>query len=582
MQQAESIRPAEPATRTAAIGIVGGGPVGLVLALLLGRSGVPSVLFNTEGETRWHPKGSSESARSMELFRQLGLAERIRALGLPGDHPTDVAYFTRFNAHELARIAMPSRAEVLRRRNSVPKTDQVPEPIHRANQMHVDRLLAEHAATRPHITSRFGWQVDGFAQDADGVTVSAANAATGAAECWRVQYLVGCDGGRSYVRRSLGLRFSGEAALEDRYFGGRMFSTYIRSPALYRDVLKRRQAWQYWAVNPAMRSTIISVNGNDEFLFRTKAAAPNQPADDATIVAALHCCAGAMPPIEILGHEPWTAGTALVAEKFADRRVLLAGDAVHLFTPTGGFGMHTGLEDAANLAWKLAACVQGWGGPALLATYEQERLPIALRNTGAARQLSININDVEAPPEIEMGSSDGEAARRHASAKLATYAEQFASIGVQLGARYDHSPIIAADAAPPADDVTIYSPSSVPGGRAPHAWLDDARRDGSSLFDRLGTGMTLLRLGPRPPEAGAFASAARAQGIPLSVIDIDDGDIRDLYDCDLALIRPDHHVAWRGNAVPADASMLMARTVGAGPFRGARRNPETWCPPGTG
>jgi 2-polyprenyl-6-methoxyphenol hydroxylase-like FAD-dependent oxidoreductase len=556
MRQTESIQ------RKAAVGIVGGGPIGLVLALLLDRSGVPSVLFNTEGETRWHPKGSSESARSMELFRQLGLAERIRSLGLPGDHPTDVAYFTRFNAHELARLAMPSRAEVLRRRHEVGKTDQVPEPIHRANQMHVDRLLAEHMATRPHIVSRFGWRVDGFAQDADGVMVSAMNDQTGAADGWRVQYLVGCDGGRSLVRRSLGLRFGGEAALEDRYFGGRMFSTYVRSPALYRDVLKRRQAWQYWAVNPHMRATIISVNGSDEFLFRTKAAAPNQPADDAAVVATLHACAGATPPIEILGHEPWTAGTALVAEKFADRRVLLAGDAVHLFTPTGGFGMHTGLEDAANLAWKLAARVHGWGGAELLASYEQERLPIALRNTAAARQLSININDVEAPPEIELESSAGEAARAQASAKLATYAEQFASLGVQLGARYDQSPIIAADAAPPADDVITYRASSIPGGRMPHAWLDDARRDGSSLYDRLGIGLTLLRLGSRPPDAGALVSAARARGIPLSVVDIDDRDIRDLYGCDLALVRPDHHVAWRGNAAPPDASALLARVVG--------------------
>jgi 2-polyprenyl-6-methoxyphenol hydroxylase-like FAD-dependent oxidoreductase len=553
----------EPRQRVAAVGIVGGGPVGLTLALFLDRSGVPCVLFNTEAATRWHPKGSSESARSMELFRQLGLAERIRALGLPEDHPTDVAYFTRFNAHELARLSMPSRAEVLRRRREAPKTDQVPEPIHRANQMHVDRLLFDHAATRPHITCRFGWQVEQFEQDTDGVAVTAANAAEGASECWRVQYLVGCDGGRSFVRRNLGIRFSGEAALEDRYFGGRMFSTYIRSPELYRDVLKPRRAWQYWAVNPELRSTIISVNGGDEFLFRTKAAAPNQPADDATVTLVLHCCSGAKPRIEILGHEPWTAGTALVAETFGDRRVLLAGDAVHLFTPTGGFGMNTGLEDAANLAWKLAACIQGWGGPALLASYEQERLPIALRNTGAARQLSININDVEAPPEIEMDSAAGQNVRRTASTKLATFAEQFASLGVQLGGRYDNSSIIVADAAPPADDFITYRPTSIPGGRAPHAWLDEEHGDGGSLYDRLGTGMTLLRLGHRPPDARAMAGAARARGIPLSVVDIDDSEIRDLYDCDLAIIRPDHYVAWRGNGVPADAEALLAQLVGA-------------------
>jgi len=554
------VRNMELAQQHVAIGIVGGGPVGLTLALFLDRFGVPCVLFNTETTTRWHPKGSTESARSMELFRQLGLADRIRALGLPEDHPTDIAYFTRFNAHELARLSMPSRAAVLQRRREAPKTDQVPEPIHRANQLHLDRLLFDYVATRPRISSRFGWRVDAFEQDTDGVTVNATNGDS--SESWRVQYLVGCDGGRSFVRRTLGIRFSGEASLEERYFGGRMFSTYIRSPALH-EMLKRRRAWQYWAVNPELRSTIISINGGDEFLFRTKAAAPNQPADDATVIQVLHCCAGAKPKIEIVGHEPWTAGTALVAETFGDRRVFLAGDAVHLFTPTGGFGMNTGLEDAANLGWKLAACVQGWGGRDLLASYEKERLPIALRNTGAARQLSININDVEAPPEIEWNSAAGVSARQAASKKLATFAEQFASLGVQLGGRYDDSPIIAADKAPPPDDFINYHPTSIPGGRAPHAWLDLEHGNGSSLYDRLGTGMTLLRLGHRPPDTRAIVDAASRRRVPLFVVDIEDRDIRDLYDCDLALIRPDHYVAWRGNVAPSDADALLAQLVGA-------------------
>lgn len=555
------MRNVKPGQQHVAVGIVGGGPVGLTLALFLDRFGVPCVLFNTESTTRWHPKGSSESARSMELFRQLGLADRIRALGLPEDHPTDVAYFTRFNTHELARLSMPSRAEVLRRRREAPKIDQVPEPIHRANQMHLDRLLFDHVATRPSITSRFGWGVEAFEQNTDGVTIDATNGDS--SECWRVQYLVGCDGGRSFVRRALGIRFSGEATLEERYFGGRMFSTYVRSPELH-DILKPRRAWQYWAINPELRSTIISVNGSDEFLFRTKAAAPNQPADDATVIHVLHRCAGAKPTIEILGHEPWTAGAALVAETFSDRRVLLAGDAVHLFTPTGGFGMNTGLEDAANLGWKLAACVQGWGDRALLASYEKERMPVALRNTGAARQLSMNINDVEAPPEIEMDFAIGESARQAASTKLATFAEQFASLGVQLGGRYDRSPIIVADTAPPVDDFIGYRPTSIPGGRAPHAWLDEEHGDGSSLYDRLGTGMTLLRLGHRPPDTKTIVDAARHRRIPLSVVDIDDRDIHDLYDCGLALIRPDHYVAWRGNATPSNADELLARLVGAG------------------
>jgi 2-polyprenyl-6-methoxyphenol hydroxylase-like FAD-dependent oxidoreductase len=544
----------------APVGIIGGGPVGMTLALLLDRLGVASVIFNTDTTTRWHPKGSTESARTMEIFRLLGLADRIRALGVPDDHPTDVAYFTRFNAYELARLRMPSRAEAVAQRRRAPKTDQIPEPMHRANQMHVDRLLLDHLRTRQRITLRFGWQADALEQDEDGVTLGAVNA-DGARETWRFQYLAGCDGGRSFVRRALGIGFRGEGSLEERYFGGRMFSTYIRSPALA-ELLRPRRAWQYWAVNPDVRSTVISVDGGAEFLFRTKAAAPNQPAEDGDIRAALDACAGMSIPADIVAHEPWTAGAALVAERFQDRRVLLAGDAVHLFTPTGGFGMNTGLEDACNLAWKLAASVQGWGGPRLLDSYELERLPIALRNTGAARQLSININDVHAPKEIEAATSEGAGARAAAAEQLATFAEQFGSLGVQLGARYDGSPVIEPDGTPPADDFAVYRASSVPGGRAPHAWLDDHHAPGASLYDRLGAGFTLLRFGPSAPQGSAIEDVAQARGIPLAVLAIPDADIRDLYGCDLALIRPDQHVAWRGNAEPANPAAMLAQVTG--------------------
>jgi 2-polyprenyl-6-methoxyphenol hydroxylase-like FAD-dependent oxidoreductase len=426
--------------------------------------------------------------------------------------------------------------------------------------MHVDRLLLEHLRTRPRITMRFGWQADRLEQDGHGVTLSVANA-DGARETWRFRYLAGCDGGRSFVRRTLGIGFRGEGSLEERYFGGRMFSTYIRSPALA-ELLRPRHAWQYWAINPDVRSTVISVDGGAEFLFRTKAAAPNQPAEDDDIRASLDACAGTHVAADIVAHEPWTAGAALVAERFQDRRVLLAGDAVHLFTPTGGFGMNTGLEDACNLAWKLAACVQGWGGPRLLESYESERLPIALRNTGAARQLSININDVHAPKEIEAGTPAGETARAAAAKQLATFAEQFGSIGVQLGARYGGSPVIVPSGTPPQDSFEVYRPSSVPGGRAPHAWLGQTRDLGESLYDRLGAGFTLLRLGPSAPQAQGILHGAQARGIPLTNLGVPDAEIRDLYSCDLALIRPDQYVAWRGNADPSDPQSLWARVTG--------------------
>jgi 2-polyprenyl-6-methoxyphenol hydroxylase-like FAD-dependent oxidoreductase len=549
--------------RRVPVAVVGGGPVGLMLALFLDRLGVRCVLFNTDATTRWHPKGSTEGSRTMEHLRRLGLADGVRALGLPSDHPTDVAYFTRFAGHELARLPMPSSAEAAQRKYGVPADDQNPEPIHRANQMHVERFLSEHAGRRPNIVMRFGWEVTGFSEDASGVTLSAAPAGAGAPEQWQAQYLVGCDGGRGVVRRQLGISYQGEPGIEQRYLGGRMFSTYVRAPDLYRDVLQPRRAWQYWAVNPDIRSVLISVNGDDEFLLRTQARVPDQPPEDAAVAAVMRRCAGIDTRIEIIGHAPWTAGMALVAERFGRGRVWLAGDAVHLFTPTGGFGMNTGIDDAANLAWKLAAMVQGWGGPGLLASYEIERRPVALRNTTAARELTVNIGETEVGPAIEEPTPAGEAARGKAGAMLAGFGEQFASLGVQLGARYDGSPIIVADGSPPADDFIVYRPSSVPGGRAPHVWLDEARGPGSSLFDRFGGGFTLLRLGSRPPDATPMVKAAAAAQVPLTLLDVADAAARDLYGCDLVLVRPDQHVAWRGNRLAADPARLFAQVTGA-------------------
>ena len=544
------------------VAIVGGGPVGLMLALFLDFHGVASVVFNAEASTRWHPKGSTEGSRTMEHFRRLGIAADIRKLGLPADHPTDVAYFTRFGGVELARLRMPSASEVLRQVARSPVTDQVPEPIHRANQMYVERFLFEHAKGRPTIVMRFGWRVESFAQDRDGVRLASVREADGATQAWRARYLVGCDGGRSLVRRSLGIRFRGEAGIEQRYFGGRMFSTYVRVPELYREYLGHRRAWQYWAVNPEIRSSLIAVDGKDEFLFRTRASEPDKPPDDAAVADAMRRCVGAAVATEIVAHEPWTAGMALVAERFADRRVFLAGDAIHLFTPTGGFGMNTGVDDAANLAWKLAAMTQGWGGHELLRSYEAERMPVATRNTEAARQLTANIGETDIDGAIERDTPAGAAARRAAGAMLAGFGEQFASLGVQLGARYDGSPIVCDDGAPPADDLVAYVPTSIPGGRAPHIWLDDGRTIGSSLYDRLGTGFALLRLGPRAPDAAAIVAAAARRKIPLDVVDVAGSQARELYGCDLALIRPDQYVGWRGNHVPTEPDRVWAQLLG--------------------
>jgi 2-polyprenyl-6-methoxyphenol hydroxylase-like FAD-dependent oxidoreductase len=533
-----------------------------MLALFLDRHGIKSVVFNNEANTRWHPKGSTHNSRSMEHHRRLGLAPQIRALGLPADHPTDVAYFTRFNAYELARLRMPSSAEKMAAVAASSRFDQTPEPIHRGNQMYVERFLFDHATTRPNITLRFGHEVTSFDQDKDGVTLTAERVSDGQSESWRADYLVGCDGGRSFVRRTLGIRYAGEDTLRQDYFGGRMFSTYLRAPTLYRDFLGSRRAFQYWAVNPQLRTTIIALDGQDEFLFWMRPKDPQAEPDDDTVKRAVALCTGAELPVEIVAHAPWTAGVALYADGFGEGRVWLAGDAVHLFTPTGGFGMNTGLEDAANLAWKLAATLQGWGGSRLLASYEAERKPIAIRNTNAARELAKSIGDVNVSPVMEEASGAGESARREIGAYLATFGEEFASIGVQLGARYDGSRIIASDESPPQDSFVQYVPTSVPGGRAPHLWLGNGRGAGDSLFDHFGAGFTLLRLGQNAPDAPAFQNAAKARNIPLTIVDVLDTEARDFYGCDLALIRPDQHVAWRGSDA-GKAHDVMAKVSGA-------------------
>ena len=544
------------------VAIVGGGPVGLVLALMLDRHRVRSVLFNTEETTRWHPKGSSQGARTMEQYRRLGISEHIGTLGLPPDHPTDVIYFTRFGGFELARLPMPSTADKRRALAASAKTDQVPEPLHRANQMYVEKFLLERVRTRPNIVVRYGWRVEDFTDDGDGVTLNAVCERDGKHETWRSAYMAGCDGGQGITRRALGIRYSGEA-LQQAYMGGRMFSTHVRVPALARDFLGTDRGFQYWIVNPELRTTITSVNGSDEYMFWTRSKDEGAAADDRAVAEAMRRSTRSDIAVEVLAHHPWTAGMALVAERYGAGRVLLAGDSVHLFTPTGGFGMNTGVDDAANLAWKLAAMVQGWGGSGLIASYETERKPIAVRNTGAARQLSKNIGEIAIPPELEDDSASGAKARREIGAILATCGEQYGSLGVQLGARYDGSPIVAEDGAPPADDFIHYTPSSVPGGRAPHFWMDEGRGMGSSLLDRLGTGFTLLRLGPRAPSGDALADAAARTRVPLELLDCADAETRDLYGCDLALIRPDQHIAWRGNEVPADADRLMRRVIGA-------------------
>src|SRR5579862_195469 len=554
------------------VAIVGGGPVGLVLALLLDYHGVKCTIFNTEPHSRWHPKGNGQNARTMELYRRLGFSDEVRRLGLPGDHPFDQAYFTRLNAHEIYRFPMPTRDERIAMRRRMPVTDQLPEPMFHVNQMYVERYLLERARELKSVDVRFGWEVDWFTQDESGVRLHARRTDGADEIICTAAYAVACDGGRSFIRRTLGIGYEGDVQKKDAYWAGQFFSIYMRIPDLYKFVGHRR-AWMYWAVNPDphTRGVIFTLNGIDEFMMLIKPERGKTDVDTNQVADWVKRTIGADIPVEIIAYHPWSAGQALVAERYKAGRIFIAGDAAHLFTPTGGFGMNTGIDDSSNLAWKLAAVLQGWGGPRLIDSYEAERKPIGYRNTGASRKYASRMHDAVVPDDVEADGPAGDAAR--AAASKLTYVrynhfnrdEDKDAVGVQIGGRYDGSPIIVADGEPPPevfpDTYDVYVPTSLPGGRAPHLWLDDNRGMGSSLFDRLGRGFTLLRLNS-PTDTNALEQAASARRIPLTILDVSLPEARTLYGCDLALIRPDQYIAWRGDRLPDDLDGLLARVTG--------------------
>jgi 2-polyprenyl-6-methoxyphenol hydroxylase-like FAD-dependent oxidoreductase len=562
----------EPKETNAPVAIVGGGPVGLVLALLLDFHGVKCTIFNTEPHSRWHPKGNGQNARTMELYRRLGFSDEVRRLGLPGDHPFDQAYFTRLNAHEIYRFPMPTRDERIAMRRQMPVTDQLPEPMFHVNQMYVERYLLDRVRKLASVDVRFGWEVDWFTQDENGVRLHARRTdGTNEIIC-NAAYAVACDGGRSFIRKTLGIGYEGDVQKKDAYWAGQFFSIYMRIPNFYKFVGHRR-AWMYWAVNPDphTRGVIFTLNGVDEFMMLIKPECGKTDVDTNEVADWVKRTIGTDTPVEILAYHPWSAGQALVAERYKAGRVFIAGDAAHLFTPTGGFGMNTGIDDSSNLAWKLAAVLQGWGGPRLLDSYEAERKPIGYRNTGASRKYASRMHDAVVPDDVEADSPAGDAARTAAS--RLTYVrynhfnrdEDKDAVGVQIGGRYDGSPIIIADGEPPPDvfpeTYDEYIPTSLPGGRAPHLWLDGRREMGSSLFDRLGRGFTLLRFNAAL-EIAALEQAASARGIPLTILDVALPEARTLYGCGLALIRPDQYIAWRGDRLPNDLDASLANVTG--------------------
>jgi 2-polyprenyl-6-methoxyphenol hydroxylase-like FAD-dependent oxidoreductase len=495
----------------------------------------------------------------MEHYRRLGFAEKVRARGLPPDYPTDIAYFSRYTKYELARFSLPSARQAREIVKTLTGSWSAAELPHRVSQIFVEDVLRDEAAALPSVTMCPGWRMIALRETGTAVEVDAERNDGREQMTLRAAYALGADGGGSQTRKALGYGYVGESGVIRDFIGGRMFAIHIRSSRLY-DVIPHPRAWMYWAVNRERRAFMPSVNGRDEFTFHTQLRPDETPEriTDAQAKLMFQTALGSNLDVDIIARSSWNAGYALVAEKLQRGRIFLGGDAAHLFTPTGGLGYNTAVEDAVNLSWKLAAVLKGWGGHRLLASYEIERQAIARRNTAYARGFADSVGLFVPPPELEEDSPVGEVARKRTGDHFNYHARfEFNIPGITFGGRYDGSPIIVGDhSLPPPDQPNDYVPSACPGGRAPHLWL----RDGRSLYDTFGFEFTLLQLGNRH-DATAFETAAKTLKFPLSVVSVAGDEARDIYQADLVLIRPDQIVAWRGNS-SADAAAVLRRASG--------------------
>ncbi|HEX7888259.1 MAG TPA: FAD-dependent oxidoreductase [Ramlibacter sp.] len=538
--------------------IVGAGPVGLTLATDLAQRGITVVVAETRH--RGEPpsvKCNHTSARSMEIFRRLGVAKALREAGLPADYPNDVAYRTTFTGEELSRIHIPARRDRYTDKSGPDGWWPTPEPPHRINQIYLEPVLFAHAEATKGVSILSRTRIDGFTQDLDGVHAQGVDLDSGEEVQVRCDYLVGCDGGRSGVRKGIGASLSGTDVV------GRVQSTYFRAPDLLSRA-NRSPAWATFSLNPRRSGNVYAIDGRETFLLHNYLRPDETDFDAVDRDWAIRTILGVGPDFryEILSKEDWI-GRRLVADKFRDRRVFICGDASHLWIPMAGYGMNAGIADAMNLSWQLAARLNGWGAEGVLSAYEAERLPITAQVSKFAMNhaLALQKEREGVPPGIEAPGAAGEKARAEAGRSLYDLnVKQYCCGGLNFGSFYDASPLIAYDGeVAPAYTMDQFTPSTVPGCRTPHVWLEDGR----SLYDAMGPEFTLLRFDPQA-DARPLQEAAARRGVPLEMLDVRSPEAAGLYRHAFVLSRPDQHVAWRGDRMPDDPLALVDLIRGQG------------------
>lgn len=517
--------------------IAGGGPVGLAAAVELGTRGVECVVLEPRESVNFlRPRAKTTSIRTMEHFRRWGLAERVReAAPLPVSWAQDAVFCTNLLGQEITRFSdcfglTPTRTDAY-----AESGQQIPQSI-------VEQVLRQAVDVLPSVTFASGWSLDTLTETADGVLVDAV-AGDGTTQRITARYVLGCDGVASRTRECLGARLLGP---QD---GMRNLSIVFRAPALAQRV-PHGPAVHYWVFNPGITGVLGRFDLEDTWW-----AGVSGRGDDADPAALVDELVGAPTECEILSTDVWNARMQL-ADRFQTDRVFLVGDAAHLNPPWGGHGYNTGIGDAVNIGWKLAATLQGWGGPELPLSYQPERRGVAEQTIA---ETTANMRAVQ---QIRPASTpDGASMDPQAIAQLIRRGmeAEFHSLGLVLGYHYENSPVIvrddeAADHAghQQADDPTVYSPSTRPGARLPHSWLDDGR----SLYDVVGPGLTLMDLGGDTVTVESIVESARRRGVPMAVVDMRDSELAADSKASLLIVRPDQHVAYRASrtspAEPAD------------------------------
>jgi hypothetical protein len=413
--------------------------------------------------------------------------------------------------------------------------------------------MRKHAQSLPGVEIRFNRKHLSFEPAAGKVVSRLGDTSADREFVIETDYLVGADGSRSRIRDAIGATMHGERDLSRNY------NIIFRAPGLA-EAHPHGPGVMYWQVNEDMPSLLGPMDGDDRWFFMPTRLAPDATFTDEQAVSAIRQATGIDLPYEILSSDEWVANS-LIADKYRKGNVFLTGDAAHLHPPFGGFGMFLGVLDSIDLGWKMAAVLKGQGGPVLLDSYEIERKSVHEYVVDQAVKNHAVLTEQFVMHGIEDPGTAGDQLRVEVGEQImALKAPEFRSLGVVLGYRYDQSPLVIGDGstAPPQVS-TEYIPSASPGCRAPHVWLED----GSALYDHFGQDFTLLV--SAQVEAGLEARVrqqAEAAGVPVKILREPAPSVAQLYQARLTLIRPDQHVAWRGDAWPVDGAALLGRVTG--------------------